>query len=587
MLAAQHGGHGPQQRREQRHGQRQACQHGHGGAGHERHRLEHEREHVRLEAPAGHFAVLDQRLQPPLAMLLLPQERFDFAVHTAFAGEIQCDAAVGQRFDAQWAQHLQQRQKSGILAARIAVRPRHQLGMCLGCRFIDGRFDRRACVRQVAVGKRIEQPVAQPFSLPVVAAGIDGDVQADAVVREQRQVGVEQQRVAAVADGPVAVDVLLVEAQTDAGQVRQAARDLRVHQLHRFRFQDLRIAQLPLPQVGQHEAAHVRAGRRQAAGRRHVDDLEALGRLLDAVVALRHLRRQRRRQRLAEGRALHAQRREDVLFDVVVERLAADAFDDVAGQRRRIIRIALRGAGIVDVRRHVAFQYLAQVGRGRTVGDQVARRFFQARGVRHRVAQRQRLAVARRDLEVDVAIQVGVQVQLALFDQLHHGRPRKQFRDGARPEQRARRIDGNILVPVGVAITLLHQRLAILDQHHDGAGHARGAQCAGHHTVQPDFGIGRGQRGSALGRGRQHGGSAQRQRGARQQFNDSDGAHQKFTARLMPPVRGAAGVARSGPPNAVNAVSAPSSARLSVRLRMKADSCQAPNSMPHCASTIV
>src|SRR3546814_2849028 len=59
-------------------------------------------------------------------------------------------------------------------------------------------------------------------------------------------------------------------------------------------------------------------------------------------IALGHLRQQRRRQRLAEAGVGHAQRLEDVAIDVVVERLAGDALDDVAGHRGRVVGVGRR-----------------------------------------------------------------------------------------------------------------------------------------------------------------------------------------------------------------------------------------------------
>ena len=40
----------------------------------------------------------------------------------------------------------------------------------------------------------------------------------------------------------------------------------------------------------------------------------------------------------------HAQRREDVLVDIVVERIAGNALHDVAGKRGRVVRIGRRRA---------------------------------------------------------------------------------------------------------------------------------------------------------------------------------------------------------------------------------------------------
>jgi hypothetical protein len=90
--------------------------------------------------------------------------------------------------------------------------------------------------------------------------------------------------------------------------------------------------------------------------------------------------------------------------------------------------------------------------------------------VGHGIPQGDGLAEGRRDLEVEVGVDVLVQVELALLDQLHHRGPGEQFGDRAGPKQRAVGIDQLLSFEVGVAIALLEEDLAVLDHHHHSAG---------------------------------------------------------------------------------------------------------------------
>ncbi|KAI1693923.1 hypothetical protein DdX_20391 [Ditylenchus destructor] len=92
----------------------------------------------------------------------------------------------------------------------------------------------------------------------------------------------------------------------------------------------------------EHETGEVRAARR---GRPRGHDVrvkfEGLGDEfpIDQLVAGRHVRGALTRQRLAKGRARHAERIEDVPVDIVCECLARDPLDDVARDRRAIVGI--------------------------------------------------------------------------------------------------------------------------------------------------------------------------------------------------------------------------------------------------------
>jgi hypothetical protein len=138
--------------------------------------------------------------------------------------------------------------------------------------------------------------------------------------------------------------------------------------------------------------------------------------------------------------------------------------------------------------------------------------FLEARRVRHQVAQRDRLREGLRQLEVDVLLDVGVEIQAVLLDELHHGRPGEQLGRGARPEQRALRVDRRVALLVGHAIPLLEQHLAVLDDGDDGARRARGAQRGGHQAVEPGLRVLRGELMADAGNDEGHGGSRGRGR---------------------------------------------------------------------------
>ncbi len=63
--------------------------------------------------------------------------------------------------------------------------------------------------------------------------------------------------------------------------------------------------------------------------------------------------------------------------------------------------------------------------------------------------------------EVEIAVHIGIEIELALLDQLHHRGPGRQLRNGAGTKQRGGRIDRLARRHVGVAIALLQRRRAI------------------------------------------------------------------------------------------------------------------------------
>ena len=206
----------------------------------------------------------------------------------------------------------------------------------------------------------------------------------------------EQAGIAAVGKTAMAVDALLVEAERHAIQARNHVEPILVHQLGCFGLQQSGT----VIEMGDHEFAHVRTGCRQASGRCRVDDLELLSLLRRrAPIALRHEGLQVLRQRLPEAGVLHADRLEDVLVDIVVERHARLALDDVAGQCGRIVGIGRRRASIESAIWQAFLHELVE--RNQLVGivvDEVPDGFLEPRRMRHDIAHRDRLAVRARGI---------------------------------------------------------------------------------------------------------------------------------------------------------------------------------------------
>src|SRR6185437_2628136 len=127
-------------------------------------------------------------------------------------------------------------------------------------------------------------------------------------------------------------------------------------------------------------------------------------------------------------------------------------------------------AGRKDARGNVRLEVVRKIGLRGRFRQQVARGVLEPRRVRHQVAQCDRLAEARRDLEIEVAVDVAVQVELVLLDQLHHRGPGEQLRDRADPEQRVCRRDRRAGLQVGIAVAVREQHLAVLHHHDRAAG---------------------------------------------------------------------------------------------------------------------
>ena len=107
------------------------------------------------------------------------------------------------------------------------------------------------------------------------------------------------------------------------------------------------------------------------------------------------------------------------------------------------------------------------------VGAEVVQLFLEACGVRGEIAEGDgRIADAAWtgvDLEVEILLDVGVEIELALLDELHHRDVGEELGDRAGTEGGDDRIDGCLLLEVGVTVASQDKRLAVLV---DGDGRA-------------------------------------------------------------------------------------------------------------------
>ena len=116
---------------------------------------------------------------------------------------------------------------------------------------------------------------------------------------------------------------------------------------------------------------------------------------------------------------------------------------------------------------------------------QILQRLLEARRMRHQIAHRDRLAVARRNGEIQILVHVRIEIELALLDQLHHCRPQERLGDRARTKQCGCRIDLFIRRNVGVAIPSGHQNLAVLHHHNDRRRQIVLGQSVGKQAIEP------------------------------------------------------------------------------------------------------
>ncbi len=112
-------------------------------------------------------------------------------------------------------------------------------------------------------------------------------------------------------------------------------------------------------------------------------------------------------------------------------------------------------------------------------------RRFESRRVRHDVSHRDRLTVKGRNGEIEIAVDVDIQVDLALFHELHDCRPGEQLRDRPWPKHGRRRIYRLTRSYVCIPVAPLSQNLSILDDHDHGTGNIGLCQHIGQVAIEP------------------------------------------------------------------------------------------------------
>ena len=229
-----------------------------------------------------------------------------------------------------------------------------------------------------------------------------------------------------------------------------------------------RAIEFAAPEQHREEARHCVAAGAERAGWRVVDHLERLRVARSDLITARHQRGERRRQRLHERRALHPERREDLLRDVLLERHARGALDDVPRQCDAVVRVRGRALGHAHAARQVPAREFRERNRRRVRVAEIAQALVEAGAMREQLPQRGGLAERFGHGEIEVRVHVRVEVELALLDELHHGERSEQLADRRGTKERAR-IYRDALLDVREAVALHQNRRAVRDHDHDRA----------------------------------------------------------------------------------------------------------------------
>src|SRR5215204_3081870 len=225
--------------------------------------------------------------------------------------------------------------------------------------------------------------------------------------------------------------------------------------------------------------------------RRH--DLIRWERLLAESALLEHVatsrvRRQLGRQLPPRRRAPHVERLDEALLNVALVRHICDPLDDVAGQGSPVVGVANLYAGLAHARGYMGGEPLAdghhRLRAGRQHPDVAV---LEARRARHKVPERDRLRVGVRDAEVQVGVHVGVELELTLFDELHHRRPCEQL--GVRPDVKEAAIgcDRHPLLNVGPAVAFGKEGPPVTHDRHRRTRDAALFQLLGDQFVEERF----------------------------------------------------------------------------------------------------
>src|SRR5437899_13058769 len=109
--------------------------------------------------------------------------------------------------------------------------------------------------------------------------------------------------------------------------------------------------------------------------------------------------------------------------------------------------------------------------------------FFQSRTVSHDVAEGCGLAESGGNFEINIGVNVPVEIQFALFDELHHAGPGKELGDRTRAEESVFRRNWNFLFVIRIAIALGKKRFAVLYDSDDRTGNVRVFELERHQAV--------------------------------------------------------------------------------------------------------
>ena len=240
-----------------------------------------------------------------------------------------------------------------------------------------------------------------------------------------------------------------------------------------------------------HEGGHIRRGRADAADRPERNQLKLfllVGLPLETV-SLRHVAGLFGRQRLRQQGMFHDKRIEDVCLQVLFPWLPRNLLDHMHGQTCAVIGVRRVHARLAYARGHFFAQDLAKrTYLPRIVAEQPDHLVLEARRVCHEIFHGHRRAVGPRHFHVgQVRVHIGVEIELALFDHLHHRGPYEKLRNRADAKERRRGIDGLSGLEVRVAPALGEDNLAVA---HDRHNSTRAMMCFEHRVhgaVHPGF----------------------------------------------------------------------------------------------------
>src|ERR1700685_850302 len=197
------------------------------------------------------------------------------------------------------------------------------------------RLRQRRGVREVSIHEAIKECFAGQIHRLFAASAVEGKFDANPFRRQQFELVMKKYRVAAVTNYRAAVMQFSEEAMRHGGKSRRRTFRGAVHSLSRFNLQNLCITEMTVLQMRDHEARHIRHRRRAAArGPRH-NQLIRTRWCRCRSIALRYGGGESFGQRLIEAGVRHAQRCQNMVFNVALEWLLRHALYDVAGQGRR------------------------------------------------------------------------------------------------------------------------------------------------------------------------------------------------------------------------------------------------------------